>query len=438
MIVCTNCYTQVSDEFREKSELCPFCYNILPEPEPEPEPEIVEPQDGIGTAGIGAEGALESAIEDPRFQKKSNKGVIIGSIAAVIALLAIGSYMFMGGDSSEDEKKGGGKKGLDPKLVASLKSLDTKIQDRISGFFQKTCKSFQQTGYAFKTQLMFDDKEKYTSSIMPGDGSATDNTDWFKCPVKLADIRSKSDMKIKLEAIYVPPPDLFSKSTRYLKVFLEGKNVKEFEGIELSKRHYMNTWDFGESKKTGKEFLHVSVGRLYKAPKVLKSINGYHEASHTGSKKNRKYFFTIKGVKFSQTKQKRSEFGTFEGQVKGWFGTTFTNYIKDWGTGCVNDINISFKNIKQKMIKAHDDLELFQDNPHVTKYMELAEEGGKLLCATMPKAHKIIKLYDENKPDEAKELSKKMDKELQEAKKALQDKLQAHIQKLEEKLNQSK
>ncbi|MGM0597434.1 MAG: hypothetical protein ACQES9_10390 [Myxococcota bacterium] len=285
---------------------------------------------------------------------------------------------------------------------------------------------------------MFDDKENYTSSIMPGDGSATEDPDWFKCPVKLADIRSKSDMKIKLKAIYIPPPDLFSKSTRYLKIYLEGENVKEFENFDLSKRHYMSTWDFGESKKTGKEYLHVSVGKLQRGPKVLKAINGYHKASHKGGRKNRTYFFTIKGVKFTQTKKGRTEFGTFEGKVKGWFGTTFNNYIKDWGSGCVNDINISFKNIKQKMIKARDDLELFQDNPHVTKYMELAEEGGKLLCATMPKAHKIIKLYDENKPEEAKELTKKMDKELQEAKKALQDNLKTHIQKLEDKLNKSK
>ncbi|MBN2725642.1 MAG: hypothetical protein JXR95_16375 [Deltaproteobacteria bacterium] len=423
MIVCPRCYEQVTEDFRANDELCPYCFHTLPEPEPEPEQiveAVVEAPPPVRTYGVAD---MSGAHSDPTIYEpeKKSKGMVIGIAVAVILAVAVGGYFMFG--RSDEGGAGGPKKakGLDPKLVASLNRLDKQIGDRLDFFFKKTCESFQKTGYTYKIKLGYDNSEIWKSSIQPGDGGATTNENWFLCPIRLAEIRSKSDMTLVVKSRFQPPPDLFSKASRYVKVSFEGKNVVPIEEVP-EKDLYTGTWE-----KVKDKFV-ISVGALYKAPKYLKDINGRHDYKY----KSKLVQVSIGKNTLSQQERKGpgNIYGKFTALVPGWFGETFTKYIKDWGTGCANDVNEQFKKIRQSMIDKHDDLELFADSKQLTGYMELAEKGGKKLCTAMPKAYKIINLYDEGKASEAEALTKEFELDLKAAKKILREELPAYIKNL--------
>lgn len=426
MIVCSHCYELVSEEFREKDEICPFCFHILPEPEPvEEEAPVMEaaPAAPIRAYGVAD---MSGAHVDPTIyepEKKSKTTIIAIALIAIIALAGGGWFMF--GRSSGSTEGGKKKKvGLDPKLVAALKRLDTEVDKKVEAYFKKTCEIFQQKGYTHRSQFNYDNNEVWRSIIEPGDGSPTSNEDWYQCPIKLADIRAKSNLTLKIKVRYAPPPDLFSQAKRWLKVIFEGSPVKPYSDWETpsEKEIYVHGWEKAKEKFT------ISAADLYKGPKVMKDITGRHDYKI----ESKALVISIGKNTLKQTDKNgpNNDFGTFEATAPGWFGETFTKYIKDWGTGCSNDINEQFKKARQAMIDKRDDLELFADDPRVVGYMSLADKAGNKLCSAMVKAYKIIQLHDEGKASEAESLKVEFEKELKEAKKALRTDLPQYIQNL--------
>jgi hypothetical protein len=440
MIVCEHCYEEVTEEARQENEVCPFCYNRLPEPEPEQEAEVEpEPVEEVFSGWAGMTGPADNSpglsmpieIEEP----KSKTALIAGVVAVVIALVAGGYFMFGGKGSGEGGTKSG-KKGISPKFIAAMKVLDTKIQKSISYYFQKTCKPFQEKGYSYTTQLQYNDKGDFVSKIDPGDGIGEDD-DWFQCPIKISEINSYSPMTIELLARYVPAPDMFSKVTRYLKINFKGQNIKPFEKFKANKSMFVNTWEIKtpKDKKTG---LSIACSGLYKGPKTIKSFNGYHEVSSTGRKKRKRYSFMHKGAKFTQIKARVKVFGTYTGTVRGWFGKSFTKSVKDWGSGCQDSITANFKNILKQMIESKSDIQFFKDEKKLAEYMSIAEKGGKKLCSTMPNAHKILMLYQNGKDPEAKTLTDEFQTDLNKAKAILTKELSSLVKNLGSKSKKGK
>lgn len=426
MIVCSHCYEQVTEEFRENDEICPFCFHILPEPEPVEEEAPVIQETPVAPVRAYGVADMSGAHVDPTIyepEKKSKTVIIAAAIIGIIVLAGGGWFMF--GRSSGDD--GGGKKkkvGLDPKMVAALKRLDAEVDKKVEAYFKKTCEIFQQKGYAHRVQFNYDNNQVWRSIIEPGDGSPTSKEDWYLCPIKLADIRAKSNLTMKIKARYQPPPDLFSPPSRWLKVMFEGATVKPYTDWDTpsEKDTYVNGWEKQKEKFT------ISVGHLYKGPKVMKDLTGKHDYKY----ENKLLVISIGKNTLKQVEKNgpNNDYGLFEATAPGWFGETFTKYIKDWGTGCSNDVNEQIKKIRQSMIDKRDDLELFADDPRVVGYMSLADKAGNKLCTAMVKAYKIIQLHDEGKASEAETLKAEFEKELKEAKKALRTELPQYIQNL--------
>ncbi|MBU1240884.1 hypothetical protein KKF84_14940, partial [Myxococcota bacterium] len=368
---------------------------------------------------------------------KSKAPMAIGAVVVVLLLAAGGWYMF---GRDKGGASGGGKaspKGIDPKFVKSMQVLDGQVRKKIDFFFQKTCKSYQQAGYSFQTQLTYNREDLYRSIIMPGTGTGGSGEDWYTCPVRIANIRSQADMIMEIYAKFVPAADLFSKPNRFLTVSFKGTAVKPFADFKTGTAHWMNTWDVKLNTNDKKNYLYIGCGAL-RGPAVIKSLNGGHLVTSKGYKTSLRYTFKHKGVDFVQVKGYGNQFGTYEGKIQGWFGDTYTKYIKDWGTGCQNDITMSFQSIMKKMIDDHTDLEFYKDNPKLKEYMDIAAKGGKKLCEAMPKAYKIIQLYDENKESEAKALTTELETELKAARKILAEELPALMKSLNAKLAKKK
>jgi len=326
-----------------------------------------------------------------------------------------------GGDDGAGGKKKA--KGLDTKLVAALKKLDGEINKKVEFFFKKTCELYQQKGYTFKVKLLYDNEEIWKSGIEPGDGAPGNNEDWYMCPIKLAEIRSKSDLTMTVRARYQPPPDLFSPPSRWMKITFSGAPVKPYGDWELPEKDmYTNNWERIKDK-----FL-ILVGGIHKAPKVIKDLNGRHDFTVENKLINMKIGKNV--LKQKDRKGPNYDYGNFEAFAPGWFGETFTKYIKDWGTGCTNDINDQIKKLRQVAIDKHEDLELFADNPKVVEFMNLADKAGTKLCTSMTKAYKIIQLFDQGNAKDAKALMADYELELKAAKKAFREELSQFIANL--------
>ncbi len=438
MIVCTHCYEQISEELRKDNELCPFCFHILPEPEPEPE---VEPEPVAAPVMMGYSGEYIESFADSELKVEApkSKTPMIAGIVVVVLLLAAGGWYMMNKDKGGGGSGKASPKGIDIKFVKSMKELDKQVKKKIDFFFQKTCKSYQEAGYTFQTQLTYNKEDQYRSIIMPGTGSATTNEDWYTCPARITNIRGAADMTMDIVAKFVPAVDLFSKPNRFLTINFTGKSVKPFSDFETGKAHWINTWDakFNPSEKKT-SIVASGCAAVYKGPAVIKSLLGYHDATSKGFKTKLRYTFKHKGVDFVQVKGWGNQYGTYQASIQGWFGDTYTKYIKDWGTGCQNDITMSFTGIKDKMIADHTDLEFYKDNPKLKEYMDVAAKGGAKLCEAMPKAYKIVQLYDQGKAAEAKALTTEFETELKAARKILGEELPAVMKSLEEKLKKKK
>ena len=416
MVVCTHCYEMVTKENRRAVETCPFCFHILPEPEatplPEPEPEQQNVPYVDPTLLAMAE-AQAAAAAAPKSRTPLIAGVIILAL-----LLAGGAFFFLGG--KDDGKSGGSSKptGPNPKLVPSIKNLNAKVQEKSKSFFVKTCKTFQEANYSFKTSLVLHG-ENWNSLIEVGSGAPDPNEDWYLCPLKIVEIRSKADMKILVETRF-QSGGLFGSAKNFGKVALEGVSLKPTDFTLPTSETQIENW--GEVK----DIFYIKFGFLYRTSPALKALNG---AFKQYSLRNKNTWIGMNGTKLIQVEAQGSNkvFGKFEAHVPAWFGESFTKELRDWGTGCNNDVTEQFRKIAQDLIDAHDDLEEFKDSKELKAYLDKAEKAGRDLCLAMPKVAELIDMYDQGKTGEIPRITEDLKTALEAAKKAFTADLEAAI-----------
>ncbi len=416
MVTCTYCYEMVTKAARKASDVCPFCYHRLPEPPPTPVPVAndvpAEPAVYVDPTVAAIQQAQAAAAAAP----KGNKNVVI--IGAVAGVLVLGAILFfvLGGGGSKGGAGGKKEEGLNPKLVPSLKTLHKSVLAKTENFFKKTCQPFQETGYNFTSELVLKGDE-WKALIQPGSGSSTQNEDWYLCPLKFIEMRSKADIKLKVETRY-QSGGLFGSAKNFAKVALEGESLKM--GFTLpTQEQFIESW--GDVKGT----FYVKMGFLNSTSDALKALNG----SYTDFRFGREAYIKMHGVKLVQTEPQggNAMFGKFEAVIPGWFGEARTKELRDWGTGCNNDVTEQFRKIAQEMIDRHDDLEEFKDSPQLKEYLDAAEKAGKALCQAMPDVMKAIELYDQGKAGDVSAVEASLKAALEAARKAFTQDLEAQL-----------
>ncbi len=421
MVVCSHCYEMVSKDARRAAENCPFCFHILPEPVatpiPEPEPEALE-YAYPGDPSIQAMGYAAAAPPPP----KSKVPVIVGGLL-LVAALGVGGFFIFG--KKDAEQSGGGKgpaaKGPDPRMAPAFKGLNEKVTAATEDFFKKTCLRFQEVDYSFVTQLTMHSDE-WRSLIEPGSGSAGGKEDWYMCPMRILEIRSRADMTLELETRFVSG-GLFGSSRSFGKVNLKGVSVKSIPDFPLPSQEYgIESW--GEAKDT----FHIRMGFLSRGPSALSRLNGSYRDYKLGSDMH----IRMHGTRLVQTKSQSAnrQYGTFEAKVPAWFGESYSKELRDWGTGCNNDVSERFRRLSNDLIEKHDDLELFKDSPQLKNYLDKAEKAGRALCDAMPNVMKIIELHDQEKIGEAEQLKETLKAALETARKVFTDDLAKFIDEM--------
>lgn len=418
MVTCTHCYELVSKANRRALETCPFCFHVLPEPEatPAPEPEMAQEYVPYVDPTIAAMQSAQAAASAAPV-KKAHHTVAIVAVVAVV--LGVGGWFLFGrgggGGGGADKPKGG----LNPKLVPSLKNLNKQVLAKTEAFFQKTCKPFHGVDYNFETSLVLN-KANWKSLIEPGSGSPSTDKDWYLCPIKILDVRSKADMKVKVETRFLSG-GLFGSAKSFGKVALEGQSLKAMPDYTLpTQETIIDNWS------DVKDVFHIRMGFLSRAPEPIRALNGsYRDFSlRSGS-----MYVAMHGTRLVQTEAQSGNkvYGKFEALVPGWFGDSMSKELRDWGTGCNNDVTEQFRKILQDQVDKHEDIEEFKDSPELKAYLDNAEKAGRALCEAMPKVWKIIELYDQGKAGEVPAVQAELKAALEAAKKTFQADLGASI-----------
>lgn len=417
MVTCTHCYELVTKANRRASETCPFCFHILPEPEatPAPEPEAAQEYVPYVDPTIAAMQSAQAAAAAAPVKKPHHT---IAIVAVVVILLGAGGWFLFGRGGGEG---GGGKGpgGLNPKLVPSMKNLNKQVLDKTESFFSKTCKPFHAVDYNFETSLVMN-KDAWKALIEPGSGSASTNKDWYLCPIKILEIRSKADMKFKVETRF-QSGGLFGSAKSFGKIALEGQSLKAMPDYTFPKEEtIIDNWS------DVKDVFHIRMGFLSRAPEAVRALNGSYRDF---SLKSGNTYIAMHGTRLVQTDPQSGNkaYGKFEAVIPGWFGDSMSKELRDWGTGCNNDVTEQFRKIAQDLIDKHDDLEEFKDSPELKAYLDNAEKAGRALCEAMPKVWKIIELYDQGKAGEVSAVQAELNASLEAAKKAFQADLGASI-----------
>jgi len=418
MVTCSHCYELVTKTNRRANETCPFCFRILPEPEATPPPEpIAVPQDYVYVDPTIA--AMQNAQAAAAAAPKKSHMPLIAGVVVVLLLLGGGAYFMFGGKSGDKGANNKTEAGLSPKMVPALKNLNKQVLAKADNFFQKTCKPYQQVDYNFLTQLVLQG-DNWKALIEPGSGAPSTGEDWYLCPLKIVDLRAKADMKIKLETRFLSG-GLFGSARNFGKVSLEGQSVKAMPDYTLpAGENLIESW--GEIK----DVFYIRMSFLSKAPEALRAINGsFKEYSMRSSDT----YIKMHGAKLVQTDPQsgNKQYGKFEAVVPAWFGDAMSKELRDWGTGCNNDVTEQFRKLAQELIDKHDDLEEFKDSPQLKAYLDSAEKAGRSLCDAMPKVWKILELYDQGKAGEVAAVQNELKAALEAAKKAFKTDLEAQL-----------
>lgn len=416
MVTCSYCYEMVPKAARKASDVCPFCFHRLPEPEPTPVPQaasiVEEPAVYIDPTVAAIQQAQAQAAAAP----KGNKNMVIaGAVAGVLVLGAVLFFVF-GGGNSKGGAGGKAEQGLNPKLVPSLKTLHKSVMAKTENFFKKTCQPFSDSGYNFTSQMVLQGDD-WKALIEPGSGSSVQNEDWYLCPLKFIEIRSKADIKLLVETRY-QSGGLFGSAKSFAKVALSGESLKT--GFTLpAQEQFIENWS--DVKGT----FYVKMSFLNGTSDALKALSG----AYTDFRFGRNGYIKMHGVKLVQTEPQsgNQQYGKFEAVIPGWFGEARTKELRDWGTGCNNDVTEQFRKIAQEMIDRHDDLEEFKDSPQLKEYLDAAEKAGKALCQAMPDVMKAIEMYDQGKGGEVAGVEASLKAALEAARKAFTQELVAQL-----------
>jgi len=417
MVTCSHCYELVSKANRRANETCPFCFHILPEPEatPLPEPVAVAADYVYVDPTIAAMQSAQAAAAAAPVKKPHHTVAIV---VVILLVLGAGGYFLFGrgggGGGGADPKQGG----LSPKLVPSLKNLNKQALAKAENFFQKTCKPYHDVDYNFLTQLVLKGDD-WKALLEPGSG-APGAADWYLCPLKIIDMRAKADMKIKVETRFLSG-GLFGSARNFGKVAIEGESVKAMSDFTLPAQETQI-----ESWSEVKNVFYIRMGFLTKAPEGLRALNGAYKEF---SLRSGDTYIKMHGTKLVQTEAQGGNkmYGKFEAVIPAWFGDTMSKELRDWGTGCGNDVTEQFRKVAQEQIDRHEDLEEFKDSPQLKEYLDSAEKASRALCAAMPKVWQIMELYDQGKVGEVTALQTELKAALEAAKKAFTTDLEAQI-----------
>ena len=417
MVTCTHCYELVTKANRRASEVCPFCFHVLPEPEatPAPEPEVAQEYVPYVDPTIAAMQSAQAAAAAAPVKKPHHTVAIV--VVVLLVLGGVGWFLFGRGGGGGGGEKGPG--GLNPKMVPALKSLNKQVLAKADAFFQKTCRPFHEVDYNFLTSVVLKGDE-WRALIEPGSGSASTDKDWYLCPLKILDIRSKADMKIKVETRF-QSGGLFGSARSFGKVSLAGQSMKAIPDFTFpAEETLIENWS------DVKDIFYIKMTFLNKAPEGIRALNGaYREFSLRSSDMHIK----MHGTKLVQTEPQGGNkiYGKFEANIPAWFGESMSKELRDWGTGCNNDVTEQFRKLAQDAIDKHDDLEEFKDSPELKAYLDNAEKAGRQLCEAMPKVWKIIEMYDQGKAGEVAAVQNELKAALEAAKKAFQVDLEASL-----------
>lgn len=415
MVTCTYCYEMVPKSARKASDVCPFCFHRLPEPEPTPVPQVAEiPQESavyIDPTIAAIQQAQAAAAAAPKGNKNM---VILGAVAGVLVLGLV--LFFVLGRSESTVGTNQKEEGINPKLVPSLKALHKNVLAKTENFFKKTCQPFQEVGYNFTTQLFLKGGD-WKALIEPGSGSSNQKEDWYLCPLQFIAIRSQADIKLKVTTRY-QGGGLFGSAKSFATVALSGENLKMNFTLPTQEQLIENWSDV-------KGTFYIKIGFLNSTSDALKALSG----AYTDFRFGREGYIKMHGVKLVQIKPQSGnpQYGEFEAVVPGWFGEARTKELRDWGTGCNNDVTEQFRKIAQEMIDRHDDLEEFKDSPQLKAYLEAAEKAGKGLCQSMPDVMKAIELYDQGKSSDVANVEASLKTALESARKTFLQDLEAQI-----------